>query len=75
MSGPSLERILFGHVRHASAGAGSGHPGLLASADRGTVFLDEIGEMPTSVQRKLLRALDERRVLPVGASAERTIDA
>ena len=57
---------LFGHEREAYTGALSRKPGLLETANGGTVFLDEIGEMPLSMQIKLLRAIQEREVMPVG---------
>ncbi|HKO46606.1 MAG TPA: sigma 54-interacting transcriptional regulator [Polyangiaceae bacterium] len=69
-----LESQLFGHERGAFTGANQTKPGLLESTDQGTVFLDEIGEMPLSIQAKLLRVLEERTILRVGATKPRPID-
>jgi DNA-binding NtrC family response regulator len=63
-----LENQLFGHVRGAYTGASSDQEGLFVAAGRGTVFLDEIGELARSTQAKLLRAIENREVLPVGAT-------
>ena len=68
-----IESELFGHRRGAFTGA-LGAPGLFRMADRGTLFLDEVGESPPGVQAKLLRALQQKEVRPVGASAVVPVD-
>lgn len=69
-----IESELFGHASGAFTGARNAHEGLFVTADQGTLFLDEIGELPVNMQVKLLRALQERKIRPVGASEEREID-
>jgi len=64
-----LESQLFGHVKGSFTGAVSSQEGLFQRARGGTIFLDEIGEMPLSLQPKLLRVLEEKTVLPVGSTA------
>jgi DNA-binding NtrC family response regulator len=69
-----LESELFGHEKGAFTGAHATKLGLLETADSGTVFLDEIGELPLTMQSKLLRVLEERMVLRVGGLKARAID-
>lgn len=69
-----IESELFGYVKGAFTGADSSRPGLLQAADEGTIFLDEIAELPVHLQAKLLRTLQEKRVRPVGSTEQIPID-
>ena len=63
-----LESQLFGHLRGSFTGAVSNQEGLFQRARRGTIFLDEIGDLPLSLQVKLLRVIESKEILPVGAT-------
>ena len=69
-----LEALLFGHQKGAFTGASSGGEGFFRAADGGTLLLDEIAEMPLQLQAKLLRVLQEREVVPLGASVPQAVD-
>src|SRR5262249_37720229 len=69
-----MESELFGHEKNAFTGATAAKMGLFESANGGTVFLDEIGEMSPSMQARLLQAIEQREVRPVGAVRARPID-
>jgi len=69
-----IESELFGHKRGAFSGANEDRPGLVRSADHGTLFLDEIGDLPLASQAALLRVLQEREVMPVGANRPVGVD-
>jgi len=69
-----LESELFGHVRGAFTGASGARSGLFVEAHGGTLFLDEIGDMKPALQAKLLHAIENGRVRPIGASKEREVD-
>ncbi len=69
-----LEAILFGHEKGAFTGASNANKGIFRAADKGTLLLDEISEMPLSLQAKLLRVLQERKVTPVGGQRDIDVD-
>ncbi len=75
--GSMAESLLFGHIKGAFTGAVKDHPGYFQQADLGTLFLDEVGELPLELQSKLLRAINEqtlRTIHPVGASEPVKVD-
>lgn len=69
-----MESELFGHARGAFTDARADRQGLFVQSNGGTLFLDEVGELPLSVQPKLLRALEERKIRPVGGNEEQSFD-
>jgi Sigma-54 interaction domain/FHA domain/Bacterial regulatory protein, Fis family len=69
-----FESQLFGHVAGAFSGAGKGSPGVVASCQGGTVFLDEIGELSLEAQAKILRLIENHEIFPVGASRPTRVD-
>ena len=74
LKGDSAMSALFGHKKGAFTGAAADRPGLLRSADKGLLFLDEIGELGLDEQAMILRAIEEKRFLPVGADREASSD-
>ncbi|MCF7913549.1 MAG: sigma-54 dependent transcriptional regulator [Spirochaetaceae bacterium] len=70
----TLESELFGHVKGAFTGAHAVHEGLIPAADGGTLFFDEIGELPIAAQAKLLRSIQEREIRPVGSTKTKAVD-
>jgi two-component system, NtrC family, response regulator PilR len=69
-----LESELFGHMKGSFTGATASHKGLFEVAHKGTIFLDEIGEMSPTMQVKLLRVLQEKRIRPIGSTEELEVD-
>jgi len=74
LPGELIESELFGHVRGAFTGADRDRKGVFETADDGTLFLDEVGDLSPSAQAKLLRVIEEGRVTPVGTAASRSVD-
>ncbi|MBO4587541.1 MAG: sigma-54-dependent Fis family transcriptional regulator [Bacteroidales bacterium] len=70
----TIESELFGHVKGAFTGADKDRKGYFEEADGGTIFLDEVGELPLAMQVKLLRVLENGEILPVGSSTNRKVD-
>ena len=69
-----VENMLFGHCKGAFTGANDARDGLLLQADKGTLFMDEVGELPMSIQKTFLRVLQERGFRPIGSNRELTSD-
>lgn len=69
-----LESEFFGHAKGAFTGADKAHKGLFAQADRGTIFLDEIGELPLHLQTKLLHVIEDKQIRPLGSEQTRGVD-
>jgi DNA-binding NtrC family response regulator len=74
LSSTLLESELFGHVKGAFTGASTDRPGVFEAADHGTIFLDEIGNLPVETQARLLRVLQEKEFLPVGSTTVKQVD-
>lgn len=74
MAEEQIERELFGHLKESFYGATQDKTGLIQAANGGTLFLDEIAELPLSIQVKLLRALQEKKIRPLGSRHEITVD-
>ncbi len=74
LSSQIVESQLFGHVKGAFTGATTDHPGLFRAANDGTLFLDELGELPLELQPKLLRALQDGQIMPVGGTRAMQVD-
>ena len=74
LSAELLESELFGHLKGSFTGAHRDQPGLVETAHHGTLFLDEVGEMPMAVQVKLLRFLQEGTFIPVGGRVQKRVD-
>ena len=69
-----IESEFFGHAKGAFTGADKTHKGLFAQADRGTIFLDEIGELPLHLQTKLLHVIEDKQIRPLGSEQMRSVD-
>ena len=69
-----MEEEFFGHKRGSFTGATSDKKGKFEIADKGTIFLDEIGDMPLSLQGKLLRVLEQKEVSPIGSNTVKKVD-
>lgn len=74
ISNDLADSLLFGHVKGSFTGANNDHTGFFEQADKGTIFLDEIGDMNSDIQAKVLRALQEHKIRKVGEKTERTVD-
>ena len=71
---PLMESELFGHARHSFTGAGEAKRGLIRTANGGTAFFDEVGDLPLDLQVKLLRVIQEREFRPVGSLQRTKVD-